>query len=328
MASVLDSDKNNLSMDPSVIENVLWQKWQPIFCPDPDQESSPEFDAFWNGFGRYAVAAPVTLPPLTGVQLRDAALRMSDHCSSGADGWAISETKTCPPLHFDKLAELLCALEASDGDWPEDLLQIVTLVPKDEFDQRPISVNSVVYRMWASVRATQLCSWQESWAHPTQFGYRRGKRSVDPAWCSAAAAEHAWLSQAHRVGFSLDLAKAYDRIPHEILYKCLIASGLPVNFCNTWLSAIRGARKHLKSAYGLGRSFHVTRGLPQGHALACFGMNLIMSIWFRAVESESDVFNVRSFADDATWSELSDPTRPLRSLSCRRLSRLLNSSQP
>ena len=50
-----------------------------------------------------------------------------------------------------------------------------------------------------------------------------------------------------------------------------------------------------------------------------------MSIWSRAVESESDVFNVRSFADDATWSKLSDPTRPLRSLSCRRLSRLLNS---
>ena len=309
VASVLDSDKNILSMDPSVIENVLWQKWQPIFCPDPDQESLPDFDAFWNRFGHYTVAAPVTLPPLTGAQLRDAVLRMSDHCSSGADGWAISEIKTWPPLLFDKLAELLCAVEASDGDWPEDLLlQIVTLVPKDEFDQRPISVNSVVYRMWASVRATQLCSWQESWAHPTQFGYRRGKRSVDPAWCSAAAAEHAWLSQAHRVGFFLDLAKAYDRIPHEILYKCLIASGLPVNFCNTWLSAIRGARKYLKSAYGLGRSFHVTRGLPQGDALACFGMNLIMSIWSRAVESESDVF-VRSFADDATVEvERPDPS--------------------
>lgn len=162
--------------------------------------------------------------------------------------------------------------------------------------------------MWASVRPTQLCSWQESWAHPTQFGYRRGKRSVDPAWCSAAAAQHAWLSQAHRVGFSLDLAKAYDRIPHEILYKCLIASGLPVNFCNTWLSAIRDARKYLKSAYGLGRSFHVTRGLPQGDALACFGMNLIMSIWSRAVESESTVF-VRSFADDATVEvERSEPS--------------------
>jgi len=58
----------------------------------------------------------------------------------------------------------------------------------------------------------------------------------------------------------------------------------------------------------LGRSFHVTRGLPQGDALACFGMNLIMSIWSRAVESESDV-SVRSFADDATVAvERSDPS--------------------
>ena len=145
------------------------------------------------------VAAPVTLPPLTGVQLRDAVLRMSDHCSRGADGWAISEIKTWPPLLFDKLAEFLCAVEASDGDWPEDLLlQIVTLAPKNEFDQHPISVNSVVYRMWASVRATQLCSWQESW---TQFGYRRGKRSVDPAWCSAAAAEHAGFHRPIVLGF-------------------------------------------------------------------------------------------------------------------------------
>ena len=42
--------------------------------------------------------------------------------------------------------------------------------------------------------------------------------------------------------------------------------------------------------------------------LACFGMNLIMSIWSRAVESESDV-SVRSFADDATVAvERSDPS--------------------
>ena len=101
------------------------------------------------------------------------------------------------------------------------------------------------------------------------------------------------------LAFSLDLAKAFDRVPHQILYNCLVASGLPVTFTNTWLSAIRGAKKYLKSAYGLGRSFHVTRGVPQGDALACFGMNLLMGIFSRAVESETSA-SVRSFADDAT----------------------------
>lgn len=210
--------------------------------------------------------------------------------------------KTWPEFLFQKLADMLNDVEASGGDWPgEVLLQIVSLIPKDESgdDQRPVTVACLVYRIWAAACAQDLCAWQETWIHDSQNAYRRGKRSVDPAWSSAASAEHAWLCHFHRVGFSLDLAKAFDRVPHQILYNLLVASGLPCNFCDTWLSAITGAKKYLKSAYGLGRPYHVNRGLPQGDALACFGMNLLMSIWSRAVANECAV-SVRSFADDAT----------------------------
>lgn len=246
--------------------------------------------------------APVVLSKLTGDCLRDALKRMSNVAAGGADGWIIAEMKTWPDLLFEKLADFLNDVESSSGNWPHELLlQIVSLIPKDDSgdDQRPISVSCLVYRVWASARARDLCIWQDAWAHESQWGYRRGKRSVDPSWISSAAAEHAWLSHAHRVGFSLDLAKAFDRVPHQILHRLLTASGLPANFCDAWLSAIRGAKKFLKSAYGLGRPFHVNRGLPQGDALACFGMNLIMSVWSRAVAAESSV-SVRSFADDAT----------------------------
>lgn len=308
VASVIVPETNQISMDPDDVERVLWQKWQPIFCPSPDQEGLPDFDAFWDRFGGYVVRAPVVLPSLTGDRLRSVILRMSNHAAGGADGWTTSEIKTWPSLLFSKLADFLNDVEISGGDWPEELLlQVVSLVPKDDTgdDQRPITVSCLVYRAWAAVRAQDLCDWQEQWAHASQWGYRRGKRSVDPAWTSSAAAEHAWLCHSHRVGFSLDLAKAFDRIPHKILYHLLVASGVPVNFCDTWLGAIRGAKKYLKSAYGLGRAFHVNRGLPQGDALACFGMNLIMSVWSRAVTSEVPVA-VRSFADDATI-EVEDP---------------------
>ena len=43
----------------------------------------------------------------------------------------------------------------------------------------------------------------------------------------------------------------------------------------------------------------MNRGLPQGDALACIGMNLLMSVWSRAVASETAV-SVCSYADDAT----------------------------
>ena len=301
ISSVCVPETNTISMDPCDVERVLWEKWQPVFCPSPEQEALPDFHAFWNRFGRFVVCAPVDLPLLSGEDLRSAVFNMCDHSAGGADGWQVHEIKVWPMFLFQKLADMLNDVESS-GVWPDDLLiQIISLIPKDAdgLDQRPITVATLVYRAWASARAKALCTWQETWAHPSQFGYRRGKRSVDPAWYSSAAAEHAWISQFHRVGFSLDLAKAFDRVPHQILYNCLVASGLPVTFTNTWLSAIRGAKKYLKSAYGLGRSFHVTRGVPQGDALACFGMNLLMGIFSRAVESETSA-SVRSFADDAT----------------------------
>ena len=301
VASVKCPKTGNVSMDPSEIERVLWERWQPVFCPSPEQEEPADFCAFWNRFSQYVISAPVVLPTLTGARLQSTLLRMCNHSSGGADGWNIDEMKTWPEFLFQKLADMLNDVEASGGDWPDEvLLQIVSLIPKDESGdgQRPVTVACLVYRIWAAARAQDLCAWQETWIHDSQNAYRRGKRSVDPAWSSAASAEHAWLCHFHRVGFSLDLAKAFDRVPHQILYNLLVASGLPCNFCDTWLSAITGAKKYLKSAYGLGRPYHVNRGLPQGDALACFGMNLLMSIWSRAVANECAV-SVRSFADDA-----------------------------
>ena len=272
------------------------------FVHPPSRNHPLILKLFGTGFSQYVIRAPVVLPTLTGARLQSTLLRMCNHSSGGADGWNIAEMKTWPEFLFVKLADLLNDVEASGGDWPaEVLLQIVSLIPKDEYgdDQRPVTVACLVYRVWAAVRTKDLCEWQETWIHDSQNAYRRGKRSVDPAWSSAASAEHAWLGHFHRVGFSLDLAKAFGRVPHQILYNLLVASGLPCNFCDTWLGAITGAIKHLKSAYGLGRAYHVNRGLPQGDALACFGMNLLMSVWSRAVAAECDV-SVRSFADDAT----------------------------
>ena len=115
------------------------EKWQPVFCPSPEQEALPDFQAFWNRFGRFVVCAPVDLPLLSGEDLRSAVFNMCDHSAGGADGWQVNEIKVWPMFLFQKLADMLNDIEAS-GAWPDDLLiQIISLIPKDAagLDQRP-----------------------------------------------------------------------------------------------------------------------------------------------------------------------------------------------
>ena len=141
------------------------------------------------------------------------------------------------------------------------LLQVVTFIFEETDDTRPITVASLAYQLSATPRAKNLAEEHEEYARPSQNGYHRGKRACDPAW----AAEYAWLQCSHRVGFSLDLATASDRIPHELLPEIPVHSGLPAFVIHGFQQpfAVSG---NFKTAEGLWRSFHVTHGLPQGDA--------------------------------------------------------------
>ena len=60
------------------------------------------------------------------------------------------------------------------GHFPAAALQhIISLIPKSlaagPADQRPISVATFIYRLWATIRAKDLGVWQEQWAHITGY---------------------------------------------------------------------------------------------------------------------------------------------------------------
>ena len=73
------------------------------------------------------------------------------------DGWAWNEVKALPLPWFSGLAILLELVE-STGTWPQGLLDAyIAMIPKADGDstllgQRPLSVLSIVHRIWASAR--------------------------------------------------------------------------------------------------------------------------------------------------------------------------------
>ena len=154
-AMLLQRADGSLTADPTEMDSLLRAAWDPIFRP---YAASPEppWETFEARFGQYVVSNPMAAADLTGKDLLTTLLRQSPRTACGPDGWRVAELRSLPPLFLDHLATFLNCVEA-EGCWPPALCQAwITLIPKGEspnpLDQRPISVASAVYRLWAATR--------------------------------------------------------------------------------------------------------------------------------------------------------------------------------
>eukprot|EP00973_Karenia_brevis_P057067 7939634-Karenia_brevis.AAC.1 len=87
----------------------------------------------------------------------------------------------------------------------------------DPEELRPISVMSVIYRLWAAVRLRDVIVWQELWVNKAQHGARPGHSTEDVSWTLALRVEHALLTGSPLYGVNLDYRKCFDSLPHAIL---------------------------------------------------------------------------------------------------------------
>ena len=103
-----------------------------------------------------------------------------------------------PISWFDGLARILSKVEES-GVWLEGLLDAdIAMIPKTDGDatplgQRPLSVLSVVYRIWAPARMLQLEGWFQSWVPDSVFGAGGGRSSVEACCATAFDIERSFL---------------------------------------------------------------------------------------------------------------------------------------
>jgi len=101
------------------------------------------------------------------------------------------------------------------------------MVPRPRpLEQRPISVASAVYRLWAATRLRYAVEWQAGWIHPSQCGFRPHCSAVDAYWSIAVTVEEALLSNKPLTDALLDYAKCFDRLPHGVLLTLASKAGM------------------------------------------------------------------------------------------------------
>ncbi len=155
------------------------------------------------------------LPPLSGQRLKEKASLMAGK-ATGPDGWAARDLLLLPGVFWEVLAQILQENENFRGRfWPPSLLlAIISLIPKGEgmepINQRPITVFSVLYRLYSAHRFEDTEPWQESWLPEEVCGARAGREALDATWEMALEIEEAYLDLQCLLAALLDNSKFFD----------------------------------------------------------------------------------------------------------------------
>ncbi len=199
-------------------------------------EDFDEWEGFWRRMEGLAAApwreelrhlgAEVFAKPARG-QLRRAAASFSPYTGLGGDHLSPHWISWLTDELIDLLCQLLWDIEAA-GRWPGQVRCIlVHLIPKDAGGRRPIGLLATLARLWERVRAPLFKQWRAScarrynWAAP-------GRNAERAAWVVSVTEEAALARDQASAASLLDLVKAFEFIPLELLWRKGHKHGCPM----------------------------------------------------------------------------------------------------
>eukprot|EP00662_Eupelagonemidae_sp_cell21_P058248 gene58248-biopygen37513 len=283
----------SITANAAEIDALLRGAWMPIFQRYSTEKPEPAWAPFKERYRRYIPSHPLRLERLTADDLRRALNRMNACSAGGLDGWRPAELKRLPKPLLELLATMLNSFEET-GEWPDALLEaFITLIPKDNanggpLDLRPITVTSALYRLWAATRVRQILEWQELWLPRGARGFRIGCGTDDVYYTLALRIERALLRDEPLVGLGLDLAKAFDSLPQEIMLQLFAELGMSDRILRPLRTMYRRLHRRFRFAGNIaGGRFHSTVGILQGCPLSVTLLTAIMAVWAKTIENET-----------------------------------------
>ena len=82
----------------------------------------------------------------------------------------------------------------------------------------------------------------------------------------------------------IDLEKAYDRVPRDLIWECLGAKGVPETYIRVVKDMYHGSQTSVYSHSGDPEYFVVKVGLHQGSALSPFLFTVVMDVVLSSIQ--------------------------------------------
>ena len=154
--------------------------------------------------------------------------------SAGAlDGWSAKEMGLLSKDVCESIATLLNQIEEG-AQWPRSAPHAMVVYLQKEgaevgqvMGYRPLTITAPLYRCWATMRLADLQEWIDGWALPEMYAGVPGRGAVD-AWREVlTTVENLKLDGKNYCGGVADIAKLFDQIQREVVYRLAEAAGMP-----------------------------------------------------------------------------------------------------
>lgn len=210
----------------------------------------------------------------------------------------------------------ICHHAEQSGHWPvQALVGIITALAKvpgatrvQQF--RPITVLSMVYRVWSTFRARQALRHLGTLAGPQVIGNLPGKTAGQVLFTLQRRLEHAQIYTKPLVGMVADLVKAFNVLPRFPTWMLCHALGLADGLIRAWAGAVIPLKRHFRVRGSVGPPVMGSNGFPEGDALSCVAMAAVAIGFDRWMCSSAPASRPTSYVDN--WELIAPDPDALR----------------
>lgn len=231
--------------------------------------------------------------------------------AKGPDGISREDLMMLPDDLTQRILDMISAVEQGHA-WPTQtmvgIVSSLAKIPNPQFVNhfRPITVLTLCYRVWSSIRARQALRCLAEIAPFSLMGNMPGKSPKLMWYHLQGLIEHAQATNQTIAGGVIDIVKCFNFLPRTPLLEIAAHVGLSEAILVPWKSALRQIQRRFSIRGGVSSPLGSSTGFPEGCPLSVVAMgvaNLACEYWmkyrFPSVQTWSYVDNLETVCAEA-----------------------------